>query len=97
MYSPQHDHPQTLKNVERWFFEAGLKDVGRASWAEWRRRAWHEALGFISWPLCYAGFSAEGDVPMAWCGFAEWHRRAIRFPLPPRKLNPEKGLPGRAD
>ena len=27
MYSPEYDKPQTLKEVQRWFKEAGLKDV----------------------------------------------------------------------
>ena len=27
MYSPVHDHPQTISTVKRWFMEAGLKDV----------------------------------------------------------------------
>lgn len=27
MYSPAHDHPQTLKAVKRWFKEAGFEDV----------------------------------------------------------------------
>jgi len=27
MYSPAHDHPQTIATVLHWFFEAGLRDV----------------------------------------------------------------------
>jgi SAM-dependent methyltransferase/uncharacterized protein YbaR (Trm112 family) len=27
MYAPAHDHPQTLKTVQRWFKEAGLNDI----------------------------------------------------------------------
>lgn len=27
MYAPEHDHPQSLKTVTRWFREAGLKDI----------------------------------------------------------------------
>jgi len=27
MYSPAHDHPQSLKTVKRWFSESGLEDV----------------------------------------------------------------------
>lgn len=27
MYSPAHDHPQSLKTVRRWFEEAGLEDI----------------------------------------------------------------------
>ena len=27
MYSPAHDHPQTLRTVRRWFEDAGFKDI----------------------------------------------------------------------
>jgi len=27
MYSPAHDHPQSLKSVRRWFLEAGFEDI----------------------------------------------------------------------
>jgi SAM-dependent methyltransferase len=38
MYSPAHDHPQSLKNVRLWFFKAGFEDI----------KVWYGANGVVA-------------------------------------------------